>query len=43
MATNQSTIDYILDQLTSTGDVSARKMFGEYDAVSNHHALRACD
>ncbi len=30
MATKQSTIDYILDQLSSAGDVSARKMFGEY-------------
>lgn len=30
MATKQSTIDYILDQLASAGDVSARKMFGEY-------------
>ncbi len=30
MATKQSTIDYILDQLAGTGDVRARKMFGEY-------------
>lgn len=30
MKTKQSTIDYILDQLISVGDVSARKMFGEY-------------
>jgi DNA transformation protein len=30
MKTKQSTIDYILDQLISSGDVSARKMFGEY-------------
>lgn len=30
MSTQQSTIDYILDQLTKAGDVSARKMFGEY-------------
>ncbi len=30
MATKQSTIDYMLDQLASVGDVSARKMFGEY-------------
>jgi DNA transformation protein and related proteins len=30
MATNQSTVDYILDQLRLTGNVSARKMFGEY-------------
>ncbi len=30
MATNQSSVDYILDQLASLGSVSARKMFGEY-------------
>ncbi|MDD5039586.1 MAG: TfoX/Sxy family protein [Patescibacteria group bacterium] len=30
MATKQSTVDYILDQLASLGNVSARKMFGEY-------------
>jgi len=30
MATKQSTIDFILDQLNSLGSVSARKMFGEY-------------
>lgn len=30
MATKQSTIDFILDQSRSAGNVSARKMFGEY-------------
>ncbi len=30
MATKQATVDYILDQLVSLGEVSARKMFGEY-------------
>jgi TfoX/Sxy family transcriptional regulator of competence genes len=30
MSTSQSTIDYILDQLQSAGNVGARKMFGEY-------------
>lgn len=30
MATKQSTVDYILDQLVSAGSISARKMFGEY-------------
>lgn len=30
MTTKQSTVDYILDQLTAIEDVSARKMFGEY-------------
>ena len=30
MSTSQSTIDFILDQLNSIKNVSARKMFGEY-------------
>ncbi|MFA5750396.1 MAG: TfoX/Sxy family protein [Candidatus Shapirobacteria bacterium] len=30
MKTKQSTIDFILDQLASAGNVHARKMFGEY-------------
>ena len=30
MATKQSTIDYLLDQLSNISDVRARKMFGEY-------------
>jgi TfoX/Sxy family transcriptional regulator of competence genes len=30
MSTEQSTIDYLLDQLVGVSDVSARKMFGEY-------------
>jgi TfoX/Sxy family transcriptional regulator of competence genes len=30
MSTKESTIEYILDQLSKVGDVSARKMFGEY-------------
>ncbi len=30
MATKQSTVDYILDQLSGIDSVFARKMFGEY-------------
>lgn len=30
MATSQSTVDFILDQLISIDSVSTRKMFGEY-------------
>jgi DNA transformation protein len=30
MATSQSTIDFLLDQLSGCGPVTARKMFGEY-------------
>jgi TfoX/Sxy family transcriptional regulator of competence genes len=30
MASKQSTVDFILDQLVEAGTVSAKKMFGEY-------------
>jgi TfoX/Sxy family transcriptional regulator of competence genes len=30
MASSQQNVDFILEQLTDAGDVSARKMFGEY-------------
>jgi TfoX/Sxy family transcriptional regulator of competence genes len=30
MASQQSTVDFILDQIASAGSVSAKKMFGEY-------------
>lgn len=30
MASDQSTVDYICDQMRSAGDITARKMFGEY-------------
>ncbi len=30
MASKQTTVDFILEQMTEAGDVSARKMFGEY-------------
>jgi TfoX/Sxy family transcriptional regulator of competence genes len=30
MASSQATVDYLLDQLTDAGDISAKKMFGEY-------------
>jgi TfoX/Sxy family transcriptional regulator of competence genes len=30
MATRQSTVDLILEQIAAAGNVSARKMFGEY-------------
>lgn len=30
MATQQSTIDFILEQIAEAGAVSAKKMFGEY-------------
>ncbi|MBI9049824.1 MAG: TfoX/Sxy family protein [Anaerolineaceae bacterium] len=30
MASSQDTIDFLMDQISSAGEVSARKMFGEY-------------
>ncbi|HWJ20014.1 MAG TPA: TfoX/Sxy family protein, partial [Geobacterales bacterium] len=30
MATNQSTVDYIVEQIAGAGAVAGRKMFGEY-------------
>jgi DNA transformation protein and related proteins len=30
MASSQRNVDFILEQLTDAGDISARKMFGEY-------------
>ena len=30
MASRQKTVDFILEQIADAGDVSARKMFGEY-------------
>lgn len=30
MATNAATVDHLLDLLSAAGDLSARKMFGEY-------------
>ncbi len=30
MASKQTTVDYIVDQMSAAGEVSSRKMFGEY-------------
>lgn len=30
MASQQGTVDYIVEQMAGAGDISARKMFGEY-------------
>lgn len=44
MSTKQSTIDYILDQLSSLEHVSARKMFGEYALYCNDKVVGlVCD
>jgi DNA transformation protein and related proteins len=44
MATAPATVEYILDQLASVGQVSARKMFGEYALyVGNKVVALVCD
>ncbi|MGA9070351.1 MAG: TfoX/Sxy family protein [Terracidiphilus sp.] len=44
MATRQSTVDYILEQIEAAGDVSAKKMFGEYGIYSGEKMVAlACD
>ena len=37
MASQQSTVDYILEQIAAAGDVSARKMFGTYSVEEPTH------
>lgn len=35
MATDKSTIDYIVDQISKAGSIRAKKMFGEYGLYCN--------
>jgi TfoX/Sxy family transcriptional regulator of competence genes len=35
MASRQSTVDFILDQIAAASEVSAKKMFGEYGVYCN--------
>lgn len=44
MATSQTTIDHLLDQLAAAGRVTARKMFGEYCLyLSDKPVALVCD
>ena len=44
MATNLSTIEYIIDQLIDLPNISARKIFGEYALYSNKKVVAlVCD
>ena len=44
MATKESTIEYILDQLSKVKDVRARKMFGEYALYADEKVVALiCD
>jgi len=35
MATDQSFVDFVLDQIENVGEIHARKMFGEYGVYSD--------
>jgi TfoX/Sxy family transcriptional regulator of competence genes len=44
MATQQSTVDYIVDQLARFHDIATRKMFGEYAVYCNEKIVALiCD
>lgn len=44
MATKQSTIDYLLEQLTHISNIRYRKMFGEYAIYCNNKVVAfVCD
>jgi len=44
MASRQSTVDFILDQIAEAGSVSAQKMFGEYALYCNNKVVALiCD
>ncbi|HPS39978.1 MAG TPA: TfoX/Sxy family protein [Candidatus Cloacimonadota bacterium] len=44
MSTKQSTIDYLLGQINTAGEVSARKMFGEYGVYCDGRVIAlVCD
>ncbi len=44
MATQQKTVDFILEQMADVGDVSARKMFGEYAIYADRKVVAlVCD
>ncbi len=44
MASKQSTVDFILDQIAGAGAVSAKKMFGEYGIYCDGKmAAMVCD
>jgi len=44
MASDQSTIDFLLEQLQHAGEIRARKMFGEYALYCNDKVVAlVCD
>jgi TfoX/Sxy family transcriptional regulator of competence genes len=44
MASEQRTVDFITEQITSAGDIRSRKMFGEYAIYCNEKVVAlVCD
>ena len=44
MSSKQSTVDFILEQISGAGDISAKKMFGEYALYCNQKVVALiCD
>jgi len=44
MASKQKTVDFIIEQITCAGEVSSRKMFGEYALYCNGKVVAlVCD
>jgi DNA transformation protein and related proteins len=44
MATKQSTVDFLTDQMVEAGDIRSRKMFGEYAIYCNDKVVAlVCD
>ena len=44
MATKQSTVDFLTEQITEAGDIRSRKMFGEYAIYCNEKVVAfVCD
>ncbi len=35
MATDKAFVDFVLDQIDNAGEITAKKMFGEYGVFSN--------
>lgn len=44
MATKQSTVDFLTEQMANAGDIRSRKMFGEYAIYCNEKVVAlVCD
>jgi len=43
MSSKQSTVDFILEQISGAGEISAKKMFGEYALYSRSSRFSAAN